>query len=192
MAERQPSASRAADDHRMATHLPVNHRLRGFYRVLSGVTAIYLVWFGVVGVMASRGTAFFGRGHIEALGLHTNMAFAVLSIVVGSVILIGVVIGHNVDRFINMVGAFVFILAGLIMLPLSRTSLDFLNYDVMASIVSFVIGTILLLSGLYGRVGPPDQRVHEEGFRHNTEKDPVRHFWSKLPPKRKRDGDRFA
>lgn len=176
----------------MATHLPVNHRFRGFYRALAGLTGAYLIGFGVLGVLASRGKPFFGRGHTEALGLHTNMAFAVLSIVVGSVILIGVVIGHNVDRFINMVGAFVFILAGLIMLPLSRTNVDFLNYDVMASIVSFVIGTILLLSGLYGRVGPPDQRVHEEGFRHNTEKDPVRHFWNKLPPKKKRNDDRFA
>ena len=177
----------------MATHLPVNHRLRWLYRALAGLTGIYLISFGVASVVATRDMPFFGQGPTEAWGLHTNMAFAVLSIVVGAVILVGVVIGRNVDRFINMVGAVVFILAGLIMLPLSRSDLNFLNYDVTAAVVSFIIGTILLLSGLYGRVGPHEKRSHEEGFRENMEKDPVEHVWAKeLPPKRPRDSDRFA
>jgi Domain of unknown function (DUF4383) len=177
----------------MATHLPVNHRLRWLYRGLSGATGVYLISFGVAGVVATRHMPFFGRGPTETWGLHTNMAFAVLSIVVGAVILVGVVIGRNVDRFVNMVGAVVFILAGLIMLPLSRTDLDILNYDVTAAVVSFIIGTILLLSGLYGRVGPKDQRSREEGFRENKEEDPVVHVWTKeLPPKKPRRNDRFA
>jgi hypothetical protein len=176
----------------MATHLPVNHRFRGLYRGLAGATGIYLVGFGAAGAAASRGEPFFGQGDMQAWGLHTNMAFSVLSIAVGVVILAGVAIGRNVDRFINMIGANVFILAGLIMLPLSRSSLNFLNYDVTAAVVSFVIGTILLLSGLYGRVGPAEQRAHEEAFRHNTEVDPVRHAWSKLPPKKPRTSGRFA
>ena len=175
----------------MATHLPVNHRFRGLYRGLAGATGIYLVGFGAAGVNASRGQAFFDQGDTVAWGLHTNMAFAVLSIVVGAVILAGVAIGHNVDRFINMVGAVVFLVAGLIMLPLSRSSINFLNYDVTAAVVSFLIGSILLLSGLYGRVGPAEQRVHEENFRHNTHPDPVMHSWRKLPPKKPK-ASRFA
>lgn len=176
----------------MATHLPVNHRLRGLYRGLAGATGLYLVGFGTAGAMTSRGEPFFGQGDTEAWGLHTNMAFAVLSIAVGAVILFGVAIGRNVDRFINIVGAVVFMVAGLIMLPLSRSGLNFLNYDVSAAVVSFAIGTILLLSGLYGRVGPAEQRAHEEGFRCNTERDPVQHSWRKLPPKKPRAGGRFA
>lgn len=176
----------------MATHLPVNHRLRGLYRGLAGATGIYLVGFGTAGAMAARGKPFFDQGSTQAWGLHTNMAFAVLSIAVGAVILAGVAIGRNVDRFINMLGALVFIAAGLIMLPLSLSSLNFLNYDVSAAVVSFVIGSILLLSGLYGRVGPAEQRVHEEGFRCNTERDPVQHAWSKLPPKKPKTSGRFA
>jgi uncharacterized protein DUF4383 len=176
----------------MATHLPVNHRFRLLYRGLAGATGIYLIGFGVAGASASAGEPFFGQGGTQAWGLHTNMAFSVLSIAVGAVILAGVAIGRNVDRFINMIGAIVFIVAGLIMLPLSRSSLNFLNYDVTAAVVSFVIGAILLLSGLYGRVGPADQRNHEEGFRCNKEVDPVRHSWSKLPPKKPRTSGRFA
>ncbi len=176
----------------MATHLPVNHRLRGLYRGLAGATGIYLVGFGTAGAMASRGEPFFGQGDTEAWGLHTNMAFAVLSIVVGAVILIGVALGRNVDRFINMLGAVVFIVAGLIMLPLSLSTFNFLNYDVEAAVVSFVIGMILLLSGLYGRVGHADQHAHEEAFRLNIERDPVHHAWSKLPPKKPRSSGRFA
>jgi hypothetical protein len=176
----------------MATHLPVNHRLRGLYRALAGTTGIYLVGFGASGATASRGKPFFDQGNTEAWGLHTNTAFAVLSLAVGSVILFGVAIGRNVDRFINMVGAVVFMVAGLIMLPLSLSSFNFLNYDVSAAVVSFVIGSILLISGLYGRVGPAEQRVREEGFRLNTHHDPVQHAWSKQPPKKPRSSGRFA
>lgn len=176
----------------MATHLPVNHKYRGVYRALAGATGLYLVGFGVAGVAASRGQPFFEQGDTQVWGLHTNMAFAVLSIVVGAVILVGAAIGHNIDRFINMIGAMVFITAGLIMLPLSRSSIDFLNYDVTAAVVSFVIGTILLLSGLYGRVGPAEQRTREESFRHNIHPDPVPHIWQKLPPKKPKTNRRFA
>lgn len=176
----------------MATHLPVNHNLRSVYRGLAGLTGVYLTGFGLSGVSASRGLPFFDQGDTKAWGLHTNMAFALLSLGVGLVILAGVAIGHNVDRFINMTGALVFMVCGLIMLALSRSSLNFLNYDVTAAVVSFVIGTVLLLSGLYGRVGPVEQQAREEGFRHNMHHDPVRHVWSRIPPKKPRASGRFA
>jgi hypothetical protein len=176
----------------MATHLPVNHRLRGLYRALAGTTGIFLVGFGIAGVLASRGKPFFHQGGTQAWGIHTDTAFAVLSIVVGLVILVGVAIGRNVDRFINMVGAIVFMVAGLIMLPVLRTNANILNYDVTAACVSFLIGAILLLSGLYGRIGPAHQRFHEENFRCNKHPDPVMHFWMKLPPKKPRTNRRFA
>ena len=176
----------------MATHLPVNHNLRTLYRTLAGLTGVYLTGFGLTGALASRGRPFFDQGDTTAWGLHTNMAFALLSVAVGVVILAGVAIGRNVDRFINMTGAVVFLVCGLIMLALSRSSFNFLNYDVTAAVVSFVIGTILLLSGMYGRVGPAEQRVREESFRHNTRRDPVRHVWTRIPPKKPRAGQRFA
>ena len=53
----------------MATHLPVNHRLRGLYRGLAGATGIYLVGFGTAGAMASRGRPFFDQGDTQALSL---------------------------------------------------------------------------------------------------------------------------
>ncbi|WP_051366130.1 DUF4383 domain-containing protein [Hamadaea tsunoensis] len=168
----------------MATHLPMNHRLRPFYRVLSGATGVYLLGFGLTGVARSWGDPFFDQGDTKAWGLRTNMAFSLLSVLVGLIILAGMLIGRNVDRNINLVGAAVFMLAGLFMLPLSRSSLDFLNYDVSASVVSFIIGSILLTAGLYGRVGPPAAQAAEDGFRLGKDGDPVLHQWTKLPPKK--------
>jgi len=175
----------------MATHLPMNHRLRPYYRALAGATGVFLIGFGIASLVAAWGDPFFAQGGTKAWGLHTNLAFGVLSIVVGAVILVGVIIGNNVDRTIDLAGSLVFIVAGLIMLPLSRSSLNFLNYDVTAAVVSFAIGSVLGIAGLYGRVGTHDRQEHEEGFRHGSDRDPVRHNWSKLPPKRPKES-KFA
>ncbi|MBB5868258.1 peptidoglycan/LPS O-acetylase OafA/YrhL [Allocatelliglobosispora scoriae] len=176
----------------MSTHLPVNHRLRPLFRTLAGATGVYLIGFGVVGLAHSRGHPFFGDGDITALGLRTNTAFALLSLVAGIIILVGVIVGRNVDRAINFVASGVFIVFGLGMMAISRTPANFLNYDVGAAAVSFVIGSVLLIAALYGRVGPPGQELQEEGFRRSYNGDPVHHAWGHLPPKKPKANSRFA
>ena len=150
---------------RILLHLPINHRLRPLYRFLAGLTGLYVLVFGIVGAVVSRGHSFVTRDHIYALGLRTNPAFAILSIIVGAVVLLGVIVGRNVDHILNLVGGLVFLLAGMFMLILLQTDLNLLNYTVSTSVVSFIIGLVLFLAGLYSRVGPPEEAQAEEATR---------------------------
>jgi hypothetical protein len=160
----------------MAVHTPVNHPLRTLYRTLAGIAGLYILVFGVVGVVQTSGEELFGRGSIWVLGLRTNLAFSILSIVVGVVVVAGAIIGRNVDHFINLAGGVVFLVAGMLMLAVLQTELNLLNFTVATCVVSFIIGLIFGVAGLYGRVGPPTERGAEEAFRHGGH-DPRTHVW---------------
>lgn len=162
-------------DPRMS-HLPVNHHLRPLYRVLSALAALYVLVFGVVGLIETSGTPLFGREETYALGLRTNLAFSLLSIVAGVVVLIGLAVGRNVDRFVNLWGGVLFLAVGLIMLTVLQTDANILNFTVSTCIVSFVIGTVLFSAGLYGRSGSRALERAEEAFRHGG-RDPEEHAW---------------
>lgn len=159
-----------------ATHIPINHHLRNFYRVLAALAGIYVLVFGIVGLVETWGTPLFGRQSTWALGLRTNLAFALLSIVVGAIVVIGAFIGRNVARNINLVAGVVFLAAGMVMMTLLQTDGNLLNFTMSTCIVSFVIGGIFGIAGLYGKVGRAEQRHQEEAFRHGGI-DPEEHAW---------------
>jgi hypothetical protein len=146
-------------------HLPVNHPARPVYRVLAGGIGLYILAFGVVGLVVSLSEPFFARGDIWALGLRTNPAFSILSIASGTVVFGGAVYGHNVDHFINLWGSIVFLVAGVVMMTLLRTELNLLNFAIVNCIASFVIGVVLLSAGLYGKQGPPELEDAEDRVR---------------------------
>lgn len=160
----------------MATHLPFNHPLRPLYRLLAGVAGGYILAFGILGLVETWGTGFFGRQPSWVLGLRTNLAFSLLSTVVGAIVVVGAVIGRNVDRNINLVGGVVFLFAGLAMMALLQTDLNLLNFTMATCIVSFIFALVFGIAGLYGRVGTAARRHAEEGLRHGGY-DPVRHMW---------------
>jgi hypothetical protein len=160
----------------LMVHVPINHPLQPLYRLIAGLIGAYILAFGIVGVIRNRGLDFFEQqGLPSALGLHANMAFGVLSIVVGLILLLGAVIGGNLDQRINIVSSVVFILAGLIMLVLQRTDANFLGFTPATCIVSLIIGLALLLAGLYGKVGNLLDVRLEEDFRHGQGPDPSPH-----------------
>ena len=136
----------------MLTHLPVNHPLRNLYRVLAAVVGAGVLVFGIVGFTRTRGTALFAQEHLPwVLGLRTNLAFALLSIVSGAVLLVCAVVGRNLDHVVNFLGGIVFMAVGMLMLGLLRTDANFLGFSMTNCIVSFVLGTIVFAAGLYGR-----------------------------------------
>jgi hypothetical protein len=148
-------------------HFPVNHHLQPFYRTLAGLAGLYVLVFGIVGVVQTRGLPLFAQDGLPAvLGLHTNRAFAILSIVAGVVLLGGAIIGGRLDHGINLVVAFVFLIAGFAMMVLMQTDLNFLGFSIATCIVSFVIGMVLFTAGLYGKVGTDEDVRREEAFRH--------------------------
>jgi hypothetical protein len=157
-------------------HVPVNHPLQPLYRLLAGLIGAYLTAFGVVGVMRTGGRGLFAQdGLPSALGLHANRAFAILSIVVGLVLLVGAIIGRNVDQRINLVASVVFLGSGLLMLLLINTEANFLGFTLATCVVSFLIGMALLVCGLYGKVRSPEFQRAEDEFRHQRGPDPERH-----------------
>jgi hypothetical protein len=135
------------------SHTPVNHPLRPLYRVLAGLTGLYVLLFGIVGLIETAGTEPFGHPDAYALGLRTNLAFAVISIIAGVIILAGIAIGRNLDYLINQVAGYAFAFMGMLMLALLQTDANFLNFSVATCIVSFVISLVLLTAGLYSKVG---------------------------------------
>ena len=80
------------------SHYPVNHPLRPLYRVLAAIAGLYVLVFGVVGVVRAGGAPVFDRSDMVVLGLRTNLAFALMSIGAGAVILLAWFVGRNVDR----------------------------------------------------------------------------------------------
>jgi hypothetical protein len=147
-------------------HLPVNHPAQPLYRTFSGLIGLYLLVFGISGLVRTWGLPFFDRGANWVLGLQTNPVFSLLSIVAGAVILGGALYGRNVDHFINLWGSTVFIVAGLFMMALLNTGANLLNFAMTNTIVSFLIGLALLLAGLYGKTGDPDLQDAEDRLRH--------------------------
>jgi hypothetical protein len=148
------------------SHIPVNHHLRPLYRALVVLVAVYVLIFGVVGVIQSAGSELFSRDDITALGLRTNLAFSIASLAAGALILLSVVLGRGVYYAMGLWGGVAFMVVGITMLALLQTDLDVLNFSIATVIVSFVIGILLFSAGLYGRSGTSAAARAEEAVRH--------------------------
>ncbi|MBX6355926.1 MAG: DUF4383 domain-containing protein [Micromonosporaceae bacterium] len=148
-------------------HIPVNHHLRPVYRLLAGLTGLYVLVFGITGVVVSAGSGLFDRGDTTALGLRTNMAFSVLSIAAGLVILVGLLFGRNIDQFINYYGGILFLIIPTLMMALLRTGGNFLNFSMTTVVVSYIIGMVLLAAGLYGKIGTEEDKRKADWYRYS-------------------------
>jgi len=147
------------------SHIPVNHRLRPLYRALAFLVGLYLLIFGIVGVIQTADQPFFSRGDTVVLGLKTNLAFSILSIVMGAIVLAANLYGRNVDHFVDMVAGAIFMVVGVFGLIIIRSDLNKLNFSVATCVVSSLLGTALLIVGLYNRTGPMEQARQEEAIR---------------------------
>ncbi|MEU8626250.1 DUF4383 domain-containing protein [Streptomyces sp. NPDC048669] len=181
---RRPAAHRKAT--RLDEHLPVDHRLSRVYRVGAGLMGLVLLAFGILGLIDKIG--FFDTGGDTVAGLSTNGALSVLSICVGLLLFIGMVIGGNFASTLNMVIGIAFILSGFVNLALLDTGMNFLAFQIQNVLFSFVVGLLLMLFGMYGRVSGglphdnpywrtrhPDEAAEEQriGRRRQVEEMPV-------------------
>ncbi|MFJ8748911.1 DUF4383 domain-containing protein [Streptomyces sp. NPDC102441] len=142
----QPSRRKAVLDE----HLPVDHGLSQVYRVGAGLMGLLLVAFGILGLIDRIG--FFDTGGDTVAGLNTNGALSILSICVGLLLFVGMVIGGNFASTLNMVLGIAFILSGFVNLALLDTGLNFLAFQMQNVLFSFVVGLLLMMFGMYGRV----------------------------------------
>jgi Domain of unknown function (DUF4383) len=146
-------------------HIPINHPLRPLYRTLSGLIGLYILVFGILGVIETAGDPLFDRGSVWVLGLRTNLAFAILSIIYGAVLVGGALIGGNLEHMINLGAGLIFVVVGLVMMTLMQTDANILNFSMVNSIVSFIFGMLAFTAGLYDKVGSVEDVEAEERYR---------------------------
>lgn len=135
---------------RLDEHLPVDHRLSTVYRVGAGLMGLVLVAFGILGLIDRIG--FFDTGGDTVAGLNTNGALSVLSLVVGLLLFGGTVVGGNTASTLNIGLGVLFLLSGFANLAVLETGFNFLAFRLQNVLFSFVVGLMLLVFGMYGRV----------------------------------------
>ncbi|MEU1402321.1 DUF4383 domain-containing protein [Streptomyces sp. NPDC005728] len=135
---------------RLDDHLPVDHRLNMVYRIGAGVMGAFLIAFGILGIVDHIG--FFDTGGNAVMGLNTNGTLSILSICVGLLLLVGMVIGGNFASTLNMTLGILFLLSGFLNLSLLDTDYNFLAFKIQNVLFSFVVGLLLMVFGMYGRV----------------------------------------
>ncbi|MFC4020699.1 DUF4383 domain-containing protein [Micromonospora sp. GCM10011542] len=148
-------------------HFPVNHPARPLYRVLAGLIGLYILVFGVWGVAETFGDPLFNRGSHWALGLRTNLAFSLASVVFGIVLIIGASRRSNLGHYMNLTAGVVFLVTSIIMMSVLQTEANFLNFSMSTVLVSMVFGLILLGTGLYDKVGSAELAAEERRNRHH-------------------------
>jgi hypothetical protein len=137
-------------------HNPVNHPLRPLYRALSALTGAYLVLFGIVGLIVTPGNGLFGQPDDRVLGQGANLFWSIISLILGVIVLIGVVIGRNLDVEINKYLGWGLLVVGSYELAASRTDANFLKFSIATVVVTYLIGLVLIVSGLYAKTAPPE------------------------------------
>jgi hypothetical protein len=138
-------------------HNPVNHPARPIYRAIGGLTGLYLVIFGVLGLIETGGEEFFAQGDTTVLGQGSNLGHSVLAVVLGMIVLIATGVGRNIDATVNTWFGYLLMAVGLAGLTLIRTDANYLNFSVVGAVVTMLVGLVLLMAGMYGRVGSEDE-----------------------------------
>ncbi|MEH0820839.1 MULTISPECIES: DUF4383 domain-containing protein [unclassified Micromonospora] len=139
-------------------HTPVNHPARPIYRAIGGLVGLYLVVFGVLGLITSAGSDLFAQDDTKVLGQGTNLGFSLLSILLGIVVLVGTVIGRNLDVAINQLLAYGLMVLGLAELAFLQTDANIFNFTIMTDIVVLTLSLVLLMVGMYGKVGTDEEK----------------------------------
>ncbi|MFI9642040.1 DUF4383 domain-containing protein [Micromonospora sp. NPDC051925] len=139
-------------------HTPVNHPARPVYRAIGGLLGLYLVVFGALGVIASAGNDFFAQDDTKVLGQGTNLGFSLLSVLFGVVILAGTAIGRNLDVAINQWLSYTLMVISLAGLAFIETDANVGNFSIVTVMVLMTLSLVLLMAGMYGKVGTDDEK----------------------------------
>ncbi|MEV0809110.1 DUF4383 domain-containing protein [Micromonospora sp. NPDC050200] len=139
-------------------HTPVNHPARPIYRAIGGLVGLYLVVFGVLGIIANAGNDILAQDGTKVLGQGTNLGFSLLSILLGIVVLAGTAIGRNLDVAINQFLAYGLMVLGLAELAFLQTDANILNFTIITVIVVLTLSLVLLMVGMYGKVGSDEEQ----------------------------------
>ncbi|MDG4791819.1 DUF4383 domain-containing protein [Micromonospora sp. WMMD1102] len=138
-------------------HNPINHPARPVFRAIGGLIGLYLVAFGVLGFVQIGGGEFFAQDDTLVLGQGTNLGYSALATALGLVILLATLFGRNVDTAVDTFLGYGLMALGLAALCVLRTDANYLNFSLATSIVTMVLGLVLLMCGMYGKVGSEEE-----------------------------------
>lgn len=133
------------------------------HRVGSIVIGTGLCVFGILEFFNK--VAFFDTHAHGAIGLSGNGLLAVISIVVGLILIAAGVIGGRTASTATAVVGGLFVLSGLVNMWFVGTAFDVLAFGLNNVIFSLVVGAVLLFIGLYGRAsgGLPADNPYRQG-----------------------------
>jgi Domain of unknown function (DUF4383) len=138
-------------------HIPVNHPLRPIYRAVAALMGLYLVAFGILGIILTADEGLFGKAGDRVLGQGANLFWAVVSIAIGAVVLIATFLGRNIDVAVNTYLGWTLVVVGTFSLAVIRTDANFLDFSISTVIVSYLVGLSLITAALYSKVAPPEE-----------------------------------
>ena len=67
----------------------------------------------------------------------------------------------------NLTAGVVFLVTSILMMSVLQTEANFLNFSMSTVVVSMLFGLILLATGLYDKVGPPEHAEAERSARNH-------------------------
>jgi hypothetical protein len=138
-------------------HTPVNHPLRPIYRIVGFIVGAYLVAYGVIGLIATSGEAFTGPG-IRVLGQGSNMLWSIVSLAVGGLVLLGTVVGKNIDVVVDQYLGWGLLVLGSYELCVLRTDdVNFFGFTMSTVVVTYLAGLLLITVSLYSKTAPRSQ-----------------------------------
>lgn len=126
------------------------HPVHRVHRVGAGLLGAGLVVFAVLGLV--NRPAFFSREGEQVMSMGSNGALAVISLVVGAVLLAAAVRGGRLSSTTTLVVGALFLLSGFVHLAILDTAANLLAFDLSNVFFSLAAGLLLLTLGAYGRV----------------------------------------
>jgi uncharacterized membrane protein len=141
-------------------HTPINHPLRPLYRALGALVGIYLIVFGVVGLIVTLG------GGDRVLGQGANLLWSIVSLLIGAVVLVATLIGRNLDAALDQYIGWGLVGITTYELALNRTNANFLDFSIATVIVTYIVALTLVMAGLYSKVGSEDDARAEHAAAH--------------------------
>jgi Domain of unknown function (DUF4383) len=148
-------------------HYPVNHPLRPLYRALSGLVGVYLIIFGIVGVVVTSGDGLFGRAGHRVLGQGANLFWSIVCLILGAIVLVTTLLGRNLMTETDSYVGWGMLVVGTYGLATARTNANVLDFTIATVVVTYLLGLVLITAGLYGKVGTEEESRAEQEAAHS-------------------------
>lgn len=144
-------------------------RLDHVHRTAAILFGLGLATFGIFGLL-SRVELLHTTG-IILFGLSTNGALAILSVVVGAVLIVAGALGGRIASTTLVAAGIAFMLSGLVHVLVLGTSLNLLAFRMSNVIFSLIAGMLLLVLGSWGRFAghlPHDNPYWQQRHAHDA------------------------